>query len=64
MLVEPQTKNRLIDEGVSGIPVPVLPPGRGPCAVGALLDNWVPVKVYQFNPGAVRVLGPRFMEGM
>jgi hypothetical protein len=21
------------------------------CAIGALFDNWVPVKVYQFNQG-------------
>jgi SMODS-associated and fused to various effectors sensor domain len=52
VLFELQTlKNRLIDEGVSEVHLFLSCPLAVACAVGALLDNWVPVKVYQFNQG-------------
>lgn len=44
-------KNRLIDDGVSEVHLFLSCPLAVACAIGALLDNWVPVKVYQFNHG-------------
>jgi hypothetical protein len=44
-------KNRLMDEGVSEVHLFLSCPLAVACAIGALFDNWVPVKVYQFNHG-------------
>jgi hypothetical protein len=44
-------KNRLMDEGVSEVHLFLSCPLAVACALGALFDNWVPVKVYQFNHG-------------
>ncbi|GIX48035.1 MAG: hypothetical protein KatS3mg131_2246 [Candidatus Tectimicrobiota bacterium] len=44
-------KNRLQDEGVSEVHLFLSCPLAVACAIGALFDNWVPVKVYQFNQG-------------
>jgi hypothetical protein len=44
-------KNRLTDDGVSEVHLFLSCPLAIACAIGALLDNWVPVKVYQFNQG-------------
>ena len=44
-------KNRLIDDGVSEVHLFLSCPLAVACAIGALFDNWVPVKVYQFNQG-------------
>lgn len=44
-------KNRLMDEGVSEVHLFLSCPLAVACAIGALFDNWVPVKVYQFNQG-------------
>jgi len=44
-------KNRLIDDGVSEVHLFLACPLAVACAIGALFDNWVPVKVYQFNHG-------------
>ena len=44
-------KNRLTDDGVSEVHLFLSCPLAVACAIGALFDNWVPVKVYQFNQG-------------
>jgi hypothetical protein len=44
-------KNRLMDDGVSEVHLFLSCPLAVACAIGALFDNWVPVKVYQFNQG-------------
>jgi SMODS-associated and fused to various effectors sensor domain len=44
-------KNRLMDNGVSEMHLFLSCPLAVACAIGALFDNWVPVKVYQFNQG-------------
>ena len=44
-------KNRLLDDGVSEVHLFLSCPLTVACAIGALFDNWVPVKVYQFNHG-------------
>jgi hypothetical protein len=44
-------KNRLLDDGVSEVHLFLSCPLAVACAIGALFDNWVPVKVYQFNQG-------------
>jgi len=44
-------KNRLMDDGASEVHLFLSCPLAVACAIGALFDNWVPVKVYQFNQG-------------
>lgn len=44
-------KNQLMDDGVSEVHLFLSCPLAVACAIGALFDNWVPVKVYQFNQG-------------
>jgi hypothetical protein len=44
-------KNRLMDDGISEVHLFLSCPLVVACAIGALFDNWVPVKVYQFNHG-------------
>ena len=52
VLLELQSlKNRLLDEGASEVHLFLSCPLAVACAIGALFDNWVPVKVYQFNQG-------------
>ncbi|MBI3326916.1 MAG: SAVED domain-containing protein [Nitrospinae bacterium] len=52
VLLELQSlKNQLLDEGASEVHLFLSCPLAVACAVGALFDNWVPVKVYQFNQG-------------
>jgi SMODS-associated and fused to various effectors sensor domain len=52
VLLELQSlKNRLLDEGASEVHLFLSCPLAVACAVGAVFDNWVPVKVYQFNQG-------------
>lgn len=52
VLLEVQAlKNRLLDEGASEVHLFLSCPLALACAIVALFDNWVPVKVYQFNQG-------------
>ncbi len=52
ILIELQSlKNRLLDEGASEVHLFLSCPLAVACAIGALFDNWVPVKVDQFNQG-------------
>ena len=52
VLLELQSlQNRLLDEGASEVHLFLSCPLAVACAVGAVFDNWVPVKVYQFNQG-------------
>jgi hypothetical protein len=52
VLLELQSrKNHLLDEGASEVHLFLSCPLAVACAIGALFDNWVPVKVYQFNQG-------------
>jgi SMODS-associated and fused to various effectors sensor domain len=52
VLLELQSlKNRLLDDGASEVHLFLSCPLAVACTIGALFDNWVPVKVYQFNQG-------------
>ena len=52
LLLELQAlKNRMQDAGVSEVHLFLACPLAMACAIGAIFDNWVPVKVYQFMQG-------------